>query len=253
MPCGYDPENGLKNYRRALEGKGHSVSHGPFQLLGAFPTAHALHGYPLSFITRPLDNARLDRYLHAVRESKGNRVFGKRNSARPILQSLKSAGTAGILMDQNASLQEGIFVDFFGIPAATSTGMAILALRTGAPVLPGYLSPMRNGLYLSLLPHRRRAHGQQRPDLKVNTKRFNEILEQIIREQPESWLWGHKRWKYQPEEIRRISTVSRPGACPFSRTADRPVFKGGCGSSNLSEALYSVPDPGPSGPFSALL
>jgi len=198
----YDRVNGLNNYRLALEkGKGILYLTGHFSSWELLPTAHALHGYPLSFITRPLDNDRLDRYLHAIRESKGNRVFSKKNSARHILRSLKSAGAAGILMDQNTSLQEGLFVDFFGIPAATSTGMALLALRTGAPVLPGYLSPMQNGRYtIKFLPPVDIVRtGDRDQDLKANTKRFNEILEQIIREQPESWLWGHKRWKYQPE------------------------------------------------------
>ncbi|MDM7997580.1 MAG: lysophospholipid acyltransferase family protein [Acidobacteriota bacterium] len=198
----YDRDNGLNNYRLALEkGKGILYLTGHFSSWELLPTAHALHGYPLSFITRPLDNARLDRYLHAIRESKGNRVFGKKNSVRHILQSLKSVGAAGILMDQNTSLQEGMFIDFFGIPAATSTGMALLALRTGAPVLPGYLSPMRNGRYtIKFLPPVDVVRtGDRDGDLQANTRRFNEILEQIIREQPESWLWGHKRWKYQPE------------------------------------------------------
>ncbi len=198
----YDPVQGLNNYRSALEkGKGILYLTGHFSSWELLPTAHALHGYPLSFITRPLDNARLDRYLLTIRESKGNQVFGKKNSARHILQSLKSAGTAGILMDQNTSLQEGMFVDFFGLPAATSTGMAILALRTDASVLPGYLTPMRNGRYtIKFLPPCDVIHtGDRNLDLETNTKRFNEILEQIIREQPESWLWGHKRWKYQPE------------------------------------------------------
>ena len=104
-------------------------------------------------------------------------------------------------MDQNTSLHEGIFVDFFGIPAATTTGMALFALRTDASVLPGYLTPMRNGCYtIKFLPPLEISRtGDMSHDVEVNTRRFNEILEQIIREQPESWLWGHKRWKHQPQ------------------------------------------------------
>jgi Kdo2-lipid IVA lauroyltransferase/acyltransferase len=198
----YDSTNGLNNYKAAVEkGKGILYLTGHFSSWELLPTAHALHGYPLSFITRPLDNIRLDRYLLQIRESKGNRVLSKKNSARQILSSLKSADSTGILMDQNTSLQEGIFVDFFGIPAATTTGMAIFALRTDAPVLPGYLTPMRNGRYTIkfLPPVEILRTGDKHLDLEINTRRFNEILEQIIREQPESWLWGHKRWKYQPD------------------------------------------------------
>jgi KDO2-lipid IV(A) lauroyltransferase len=198
----YDATNGLNNFKVALEkGKGILYLTGHFSSWELLPAAHALHGHPLSFITRPLDNVRLDRFLLRIRESKGNRVINKKNSARQILTNLKSDGSAGILMDQNTSLQEGIFVDFFGIPAATTTGMAIFALRTDAPVLPGYLTPVRNGHYtIKFLPPLEISRtGDMNIDLEVNTRRFNEVLEQIIREQPESWLWGHKRWKYQPE------------------------------------------------------
>ncbi|MBN1571194.1 MAG: lysophospholipid acyltransferase family protein [Acidobacteria bacterium] len=199
----YDLLNGLDNYRAALQkGKGILYLTGHFSSWELLPAAHALYGCPLSFVTRPLDNARLDRYLLGMRESKGNRVINKKNSARQILSDLKSNGSAGILMDQNTSLQEGIFADFFGIPAATTTGMALFALRTDAPVLPGYLTPMCNGCYIIkfLPPLDVIRTGDMNHDLRVNTRRFNEVLEQIIREQPESWLWGHKRWKYQPDE-----------------------------------------------------
>ncbi len=197
----YDSVHGIENYKAALaKGKGILYLTGHFSSWELLPSAHALHGYPLSFITRPLDNAPLERYLLKVRESKGNRVINKKNSARAILKSLSSAGTAGILMDQNTSLQEGIFVDFFGIPAATTTSVALFALRTEAPVLPGYLTLMQNGRYRIkfLSPVEMVRTGDTSRDLEVNTRRFNEIFESIIREQPESWLWGHRRWKYQP-------------------------------------------------------
>jgi Kdo2-lipid IVA lauroyltransferase/acyltransferase len=197
----YDPLQGLSNYRAAAdEGKGILYLTGHFSSWELLPTAHALHGYPLSFITRPLDNRRLDTYLRKIRESKGNRVISKKNSARHILKNLYSGSSAGILMDHNTSLQEGIFVDFFGLPAATTTSVALFALRTDAPVLPGYLTPMRNGRYTIkfLKPIKVIRTGDMARDLEVNTRNFNEILEAIIREQPESWLWGHKRWKNQP-------------------------------------------------------
>lgn len=197
----YDRTEGLENYRTAhAKGKGILYLTGHFSSWELLPAAHALHGYPLSFITRPLDNAILEQYLLKIRESKGNRVINKKNSARPVLKGLASGGAAGILMDQNTSVQEGIFVDFFGIPAATTVGVALFALRTEAPVLPGYLTPMRNGRYaIKFLPPIDVTHtGERNRDLEINTRRFNEILEGIIREQPESWLWGHKRWKNQP-------------------------------------------------------
>ena len=199
----YDPVNGLENYRSALsQGKGILYLTGHFSAWELLPSAHALNGYPLSFTTRPLDNVRLEKYLREIRESKGNTVIYKKDSARRILKELKSAGTTGILMDQNVSPAEGIFVDFFGVPAATSSGVALLALRTGAPILPGYLTPLRNGRYtIKFLPPIAIIRtGDTAEDLRVNTQRINNVLEQIIREQPESWLWGHKRWKNRPPE-----------------------------------------------------
>jgi Kdo2-lipid IVA lauroyltransferase/acyltransferase len=197
----YDEIQGLENYKAAYEkGKGILYLTGHFSSWELLPTAHALHGFPLSFITRPLDNAPLERYLLKTRESKGNHVIYKKNSARQILRTLNSGSAVGILMDQNTSLQEGMFVDFFGIPAATTTSVALFALRTDAPVLPGYLTPMRHGRYtIKFLPPLEIIRtGDMNHDLEVNTRRLNQVLENIIREQPETWLWGHKRWKYQP-------------------------------------------------------
>lgn len=200
----YDVSQGLDNYRSAeAKGKGILYLTGHFSAWELLPTAHALHGYPLSFITRPLDNLPLERHLLQIRESKGNQVISKKNSARQILKTLKSGSCVGILMDQNTSLQEGMFVDFFGLPAATSTSVALFALRTDAPILPGYLTPLREGGYkIKFLPPIEVIRtGDRNRDLEVNTRKINEVLEGIIREQPETWLWGHKRWKYQPQGI----------------------------------------------------
>ncbi len=197
----YDPSYGLNNYEAACKtGKPLLYLTGHFSAWELLPSAHALHGYPLSFITRPLDNPYLERYLVRIREYSGNRVISKKNSARQILENLREFRPVGILMDQNTSLQEGIFVDFFGVPAATSTGMALLALRRDAVVLTGYLTPARNGRYtIKFLPPLDLIRtGDMNRDIELNTALFNRVLERIVREQPESWLWGHKRWKNQP-------------------------------------------------------
>jgi KDO2-lipid IV(A) lauroyltransferase len=200
--AGYDPVNGLSNYLAGREkGKGVLYITGHFSAWELLPSGHALHGYPLSFVTRPLDNALFDSYLIRIRESKGNRVLNKKNSARQILKELKSNGGVGILMDQNVSAQEGIFADFFGIPACTTPAVAFLALHSDASVVPGFLSPLRNGRFtINFRPPVDLVRtGDMAKDLATNTRRFNEIMERIIREQPDSWLWGHKRWKHQPE------------------------------------------------------
>jgi KDO2-lipid IV(A) lauroyltransferase len=198
----YDPQLGLNNFERArARRRGILYLTGHFSAWELLPTAHALYGYPLSFITRPLDNAPLEAYLHRIRELAGNQAICKKDSVRHILEKLKAGGAVGILMDQNTSLQEGIFADLFGLPAATSTSLALLALRTEASVLPGYLSPQAGGRYrIKFLPPVDLIHtGDTNRDVALNTQQFNRILEDIIREQPETWLWGHRRWSYQPE------------------------------------------------------
>jgi len=199
----YDPDSGLENFRAAqAAGKGILYLTGHFSAWELLPAAHALYGHPLSFITRPLDNGLLDRYLQQLRESVGNSVINKKNALRSVLKTIKENGSVGILMDQNTSLQEGIFAEFFGLPAATATAVTLLALRTDAPILPGYLTPMRNGCYRIkfLKPIEVTRTGDRYRDVEINTRKLNAVLEKIVREQPESWLWGHKRWKYQPPE-----------------------------------------------------
>ena len=197
----YDPENGLGNYLAAhARGKGVLYLTGHFSAWELLPAAHCVYGYPLSFVTRPLDNRALEAYLLRMRELPGNKVISKKNAARQTLKALNSGGDVGILMDQNTTLQEGVFADFFGVPAATSTSVARFALHTDAAVVPVFLTPMRNGRYrMKFLPHLELVRtGNEDHDIEVNTQMFNRALEAIVRESPDSWLWGHKRWKNQP-------------------------------------------------------
>jgi KDO2-lipid IV(A) lauroyltransferase len=198
----YDPEFGLNQYERARAlGKGILFLTGHFSAWELLPAAHALHGHPLSFVTRPLDNIPIEKYLIRIREMAGNRVIHKKNSIRSILTRLKSGEDVGILMDQNTFLSEGVFADFFGIPAATSSSVALLALRTESPVIPGYLTPQSAGRYaIKFLPPVELCRsGDTVRDVQANTRIFNRILEGIVREQPDAWLWGHMRWRYRPE------------------------------------------------------
>ncbi len=199
----YDPDFGLNNYRKAVDrGKPILYMTGHFSAWELLPAAHALHGYPLSFVTRPLDNPALEKYVTRTREASGNRVISKKNAGKEILRTLRNSGSVGILVDQNTDPKEAVFCDFFGLPAATSTSLALLALRTEATVLPGYLTVMKKGRYaIKFLPPVELIHtGEKDRDIKENTILFNRILESIILEQPESWLWGHKRWHYQDQQ-----------------------------------------------------
>ncbi len=197
----YDPECSLTNFEAALAlGKPILYLTGHFSAWELLPAAHALYGHPLSFVTRPLDIEPLEKYLTKARQSCGNVVISKKNAVRHILAALKHGDSVGILADHNTITLEGEFVDLFGLPAPTTTSLALLALRTGATVLPGYLTPQRAGYYwIKFLPPLELVRsGDREHDVRANTLLFNKVLEGIVKEQPESWLWGHKRWKYQP-------------------------------------------------------
>ena len=163
--------------------------------------AHALYGYPLYYMARPLDNARLDRLVNRYRGLSGNAAIFKNESARAILKILKEAGTVGILADQNTMPQEGVFVDFFGTPACTTAGLARVALHTGAAVVPGY-AVWDAGLGKYRLrfepPMELVRTGDAERDIVENTQRFAKVTEEIIRKYPEQWVWVHARWKTRP-------------------------------------------------------
>jgi KDO2-lipid IV(A) lauroyltransferase len=164
--------------------------------------AHALYGFPLHYMARPLDNRPLDGLVNRYRGFSGNKPIFKNESARTVLRVLKEAGTVGVLADQNTMPEEGIFVDFFGTPACTTTGIARVALHTDAAVVPGYAYWDEN-----LRKYRLRFEppvelvrtGDAERDVGENTQRFAKVIENIIRKYPEQWVWIHARWKNRPK------------------------------------------------------
>jgi Kdo2-lipid IVA lauroyltransferase/acyltransferase len=169
--------------------------------------AHALYGYPLRYMARPLDNLRIDTLVNRYRGLSGNKPVFKNESARLLLKILREAGTVGILADQNTMPGEGMFVDFFGTPACTTTGIARVALHTDAAVVPGYAYwDDEIGKYrLRFEPAVELARtGDTERDVFVNTQRFAKVIEGIIRKHPEQWVWVHARWKTRPKGERPI-------------------------------------------------
>jgi Kdo2-lipid IVA lauroyltransferase/acyltransferase len=164
--------------------------------------AHALYGFPLHYMARPLDNEPLDDLVNRYRGLSGNRPIYKNEAARLMLRVLKEAGTVGVLADQNTMPSEGVFVDFFGTPACTTTGIARVALHTDAAVVPGYAFWDEN-----LRKYRLRFEppvelvrtGDTERDVLENTQRFAKVLEEIIRKHPGQWVWIHARWKNRPK------------------------------------------------------
>ena len=124
---------------------------------------------------------------------------------RPMLRSLKNNEILGILIDQNVAWYEGVFVDYFGRPACTTDGLALLALHTEAPVLPGYMVRLPEGRYrLVIGPEVEVTRtGNREADILANTQRFTNVIEETVRRHPDQWLWVHQRWKTQRCQVRR--------------------------------------------------
>src|SRR5215475_4350907 len=163
--------------------------------------AHAVYGYPMRYMARPLDNTRLDSFVSRYRALSGNQPIYKNESARAVLKSLNNAGIVGILADQNTLPEEGAFVDFFGKAACTTTGIARLALHTGAAVVPGYAywDTTAQKYKLRFEPEVEISNtGNSEHDIIENTQRFAKITEEIIRKFPDQWVWVHARWKTRP-------------------------------------------------------
>ena len=194
--------DGFENFAAAQRrGKGVLFLTGHMGAWELAPFAHALYGHPLHFLVRPIDNPRVDALVNRYRCLSGNRPIEKNNSARAVLKILGEASTVGILADQNTSLEEGVFVDFFGVPASTTTGVARLALHTGAAVVPGYIFwDTAVGKYrLRFEPAIELAcTGDTARDIRENTARFTRVIEDYARRYPDQWLWVHRRWKTRP-------------------------------------------------------
>jgi len=187
---------------------GHSRGKGVVYLTGHIGAwelssyAHALYGFPLHYMARPLDNKPLDEMVNQYRGASGNKPIFKNESARTMLRVLKDAGTVGILADQNTMTEEGAFVDFFGTPACTTTGIARVALHTGAAVVPGYAfwdEGLRKYRLRFEPPVELVRTGDMERDVVENTQRFAKVIEEIIREHPDQWVWVHARWKNRPK------------------------------------------------------
>ena len=151
-------------------------------------------------VYRPLDNKIIDNIVEYVRTMQGNELIPKGGSGKQIMELLKENNIIGILSDQNVSKREGVFVDFFGRSACTGVGLAVMAMRSGAPVIPAFMARQKSGKYKLILKPAIEAVciGDYEKDLLVNTQRFTKIVEEVVREYPEQWFWFHQRWKTKP-------------------------------------------------------
>ena len=200
--------DGLEYYLAArAKGKGVLVLTGH---LGAWELSsfyHSLMGYPMSLVIRRLDNPLVDEFVNRIRCLHGNMVIHKDDFARGLLNSMHRGETVGILMDTNMTPPQGVFVPYFGVDACTASGLARVALHSGAAVLPGFLVweaaekkyVLRFGEELELV-----RTGDAARDIVANTALFTATLEAYVRRYPEQWLWVHRRWKTRPEGEERL-------------------------------------------------
>jgi KDO2-lipid IV(A) lauroyltransferase len=187
---------GYEHFENALlRGKGvlFATAHLGNWELSAF--CHALLSRPMHIVVRPLDNPRIDAMVEARRALSGNHLNDKRDFIRPILKALRNNEAVGILVDQNSSLDGGVFADFFGIPACVNTGFAKLAAHSGAAVIPGFAlwSGTERKYILRFYPE-----VPITGDALEDTRAIQKTLESAIAEYPDQWLWIHRRWKTRP-------------------------------------------------------
>ena len=194
--------SGIEHARKAL-GMGTGVvfltaHYGNWELLAL--AVNIVLGVPIHVMVRPLDLEPADRVLTELRGSTGNVVLDKDKSAGAVAGLMRDGKALGILLDQNSSWYEGVYVPFFNRVCCTNKGLALFALRHGAVVVPAFSRKRKDGKYdvefdapVDLI-----RTGKISRDIEANTALFNDIMEAHIRKDPTQWLWVHRRWRIKP-------------------------------------------------------
>jgi KDO2-lipid IV(A) lauroyltransferase len=197
---------GLEGLARARSG-----GRGAFLLSGHFGNwelcASTLsQSLPLTVVARPMKNPLSEKLIRERREGSGMKVVGHRNSTKQILKCVAEGGVVAVLLDQNTHHREAVFVNFLGRPASVNFGLALLAAKTGAAVLPGFMvreEALRHRGYIGD-PIELARRKDRKEELGVNSARFTAALEGFVRRYPEQWFWVHNRWKNQPRPGDRV-------------------------------------------------
>ena len=183
----------------------HAHGHGVLLFTGHFgyweinALVHALVLQPMAVLARPLDNPLLHDLLESVRRSTGNSVIYRRGAIRRVLRALASNQAVAVLIDQHMLSADAVYVDFFNRPAATTSALAALALKTGAPVVPVFALPLPGGRFRMVYEHPVEPPAADSPDaLREFTQRCTDVLEMYVRRYPDLWLWMHRRWRDVP-------------------------------------------------------
>lgn len=204
---------GADRIRTALSaGNGAIVFSGHFGYWELHGLTHALVLAPMAVLARPLDNPHLHNLLEQVRRSTGNSVIYRQGALRRVLRALNANECVAILIDQHIQGADAVPVDFFGRPAATTSALATLALRTGAPLVPAFAIPLPDGRCRLVYEHPVEVPPATSADPVLElTQRCSDVLEMYVRRYPHLWLWMHRRW-------RDVSQAERvPGMFPAAR------------------------------------
>jgi len=157
---------------------------------------HSVRVEPIAVLARALDNPKLNALLERIRERTGNTVIYRRRTIRRVMRTLEAGQGVAILIDQHIMSRDAIYVDFFSRPAATTSAVAALALRTGAPVVPVFALPLGRGRYRMIYEHPVEPPRAESEDaVREFTQRCTDVLEMYVRRHPELWLWMHRRWR----------------------------------------------------------
>ncbi len=191
---------GRAHIKKAFEqGKGVLVLTGHFGNWELLSVIGAMLAYPLTVLYRPLDFKPFDSFFINLRTRFGAKVIPLKRSLLAILRSLERGELVALLMDQNVDWYEGVFVDFMGHRACTNSGLALLALKTQAPVIPGFMVREKEGFTAKFLPEiPLQQTGDITRDVEDNTQLYNNVIESFLRQYPDQWFWLHQRWKTKP-------------------------------------------------------
>lgn len=193
------------------KGKGVLFFTGHFGFWELQAVAHAAKLRPIGVLARALDNVRLNDLLERMRTSTGNHVIYRQGAVRRVLKTLNAGEGVALLIDQHMHSPDAIWVNFFRRPAATTSTLAALALRTGAAVIPVFAHPLPGGRYRFVYESPVEPPQGEGPEaVKEFTQRCTDVLEMHVRKKPELWLWMHRRWRDSP-------TPDAPGMFPKAR------------------------------------
>ena len=188
--------------RARAEGRGIIIITGHIGNWELIPTYFLAIGFTGGVVARRIYYEKYERLLYRLRRSKRFRVFYRDESPKEILRTLKNNEVVGILADQDVRKLPGVFVDFFGIPAYTPTAPVLIAMKSGAPLIPGHIVRKgRNHTIIIEEPLALRSTGDKKADLVYNTQLWSRSIERYIRERPDQWVWMHRRWRTRPEDV----------------------------------------------------